>query len=159
METGFDLRKERASGPKKSRFSCKLIPVKNGAGGRRESTPCSSRTSAPFCFASKLATAPPKARYLDFRCSGSRKSNCLFFEGSKFRRPCHEVLSKHYPLEIKAFCIAEVVGTVGAKAKSRMVTAFNSMSHNRDTVLRSKTDGPNTPRQSTRCMRVIVTEA
>ena len=144
METGFDLCKETASGPKKSRFSCKLIPVKNGAGGRREWAPRSSRTSPPFCFASKPATVPPKARCLDLRCNGSRKSNCLFFEGSKFRRPCHEVLSEHYPLEIKGFCIAEVVGTVGAKARSCMVTAFNPTSRNRDSMLRAKADGPNT---------------
>lgn len=144
METGFDLRKETASGPDKSRLSCKLIPAKNRAGRRPEPTACSSRSSPPFCFAFKPATVPPKARCVDLRSSGNRKNNCLFFEGSKFRRPCTDVLSERYPLEVKAFCIAEVVGTVAAKAMSCMVTAFNPMSRNRNSVLSSKADGPNT---------------
>ncbi len=99
---------------------------------------------AALCFASKPATVPPESRCVVLRFRGNRKNNCLLFEGSKFRRPCNEVLSECYPLKIKAFCIAEVVGMVGAKAKSCMVTAFNPMRRNRDSVLRSKADGPNT---------------
>ena len=44
-----------------------------------------------------------------------RKNNCLFFEPSKFRTLCNEVLPSRYQLKLSTLCISEAVGTATAK--------------------------------------------
>ena len=60
-------------------------------------------------------------------CTGSRENNCLFFESSKFRTSCYEVLPSRYALKLSTFCGSDVVGTASAKSRSCMRTAFDKL--------------------------------
>lgn len=47
--------------------------------------------------------------------TGSRKNNCLFFESSRFRTLCNEVLPCRYTWELSMLCMLEAPGTATAK--------------------------------------------